>query len=201
MVYCRRSLSHFEVSFLSNKTNISPLLWVFLIAIFSTTFFGVSSSKIVLVKSYAMCDFLNSPFWSLSWAGPLSRSSTSFLVTFPFWILLRLAPHILLCLPLVGQSLAVLTLLIFRLSLWRGMVYTQICQLSGLYGFVALRKSGVALTFCDHNNITRVTVVDTRFNLFLHCRGRGMFVFRCVSPEADLPFVRCYQKVEYEPSL
>lgn len=53
----------------------------------------------------------------------------------------------------------------------------------------------------DRKSISQATNVGTCVKRLWHCRGRGMSISRCICSEANVPFVRWYQEVEYERAL
>lgn len=67
--------------------------------------------------------------------------------------------------------------------------------------FATMRENVVALKIQYCNNVTRFTTVVARVKRWLHCSGRRLSVSSCVSTIADMTFVRCDEKVEYERVL
>lgn len=67
--------------------------------------------------------------------------------------------------------------------------------------FMDIRASNGELTIRDRHNLLGNTDVGTWVKGWLHCGGRDMSMWRCVSSEDDSPFVWCYKKVEYGKDL
>lgn len=64
-----------------------------------------------------------------------------------------------------------------------------------------MRASDCALAVCDRQYVLHDTHVATYDKLSLQCRESVIYVLPSVGSEAECPFVRCFEEVEYEKDL
>lgn len=65
--------------------------------------------------------------------------------------------------------------------------------------FAAMRLDGDKMTVLDvRNGKQRDSAVGVCVKRWRHCGGRSALLGRCVHAEGDSPFIRCFEKLDYE---